>query len=280
MMAEMARASAKSAAEALGSAVASEDSLIAAVIAAAAATSDFTQAKLGPALSAFRGLAGAPETGRSAVACPLNPGGASGEEAAKRFYEPAIQGVVNFAQELPGFGCLPCEDQFTLLKGGMFEVLLLRLAILFTPQDKSLLLLDGSVYRRGGEAEDGPGALFLVDSLFDFLTRFQALGLTDGDLAVFTAVILLAPDRPGLRAPDLVTRLAAAYREALRKLLAINHPADPNIFLHLMLKIPDLRTLNTLHQEKVQFQDKVRPTLCFPLIPIVEQVVGFPGGPG
>lgn len=48
----------------------------------------------------------------------------------KRF-SPAIRGVVEFAKRIPGFGLLAQDDQVTLLKAGVFEVLLVRLACMF-----------------------------------------------------------------------------------------------------------------------------------------------------
>lgn len=73
-------------------------------------------------------------------ACPLNPNplSLSGQQEllqdfSKRF-SPAIRGVVEFAKRVPGFTHLLQEDQVTLLKAGVFEVLLVRLACLFVSE--------------------------------------------------------------------------------------------------------------------------------------------------
>jgi len=73
-------------------------------------------------------------------ACPLNPNPQplTGQQEllqdfSKRF-SPAIRGVVEFAKRIPGFALLPQDDQVTLLKAGVFEVLLVRLACLFDAQ--------------------------------------------------------------------------------------------------------------------------------------------------
>lgn len=70
-------------------------------------------------------------------ACPLNPSPrpVTGQQEllndfSKRF-SPAIRGVVEFAKRIPGFGLLAQDDQVTLLKAGVFEVLLVRLACMF-----------------------------------------------------------------------------------------------------------------------------------------------------
>lgn len=73
-------------------------------------------------------------------ACPLNPNPQplTGQQEllqdfSKRF-SPAIRGVVEFAKRIPGFALLAQDDQVTLLKAGVFEVLLVRLACMFDAQ--------------------------------------------------------------------------------------------------------------------------------------------------
>lgn len=73
-------------------------------------------------------------------ACPLNPNPQplTGQQEllqdfSKRF-SPAIRGVVEFAKRITGFALLPQDDQVTLLKAGVFEVLLVRLACMFDAQ--------------------------------------------------------------------------------------------------------------------------------------------------
>ena len=55
------------------------------------------------------------------------------QDFSKRF-SPAIRGVVEFAKRITGFALLPQDDQVTLLKAGVFEVLLVRLACMFDAQ--------------------------------------------------------------------------------------------------------------------------------------------------
>lgn len=49
-------------------------------------------------------------------------------------FVPAIRDVVEFAKRLPGFALLCEDDKVTLLKPGVFEVLLVRLATMFDSQ--------------------------------------------------------------------------------------------------------------------------------------------------
>ncbi|CDW57880.1 ecdysone induced protein 75B,s C:D [Trichuris trichiura] len=209
----------------------------------------------------------------SPTACPLHSGSTAAmdvnNEELTNSYLPAIRAIVNFAKNIPGFLVLPEEDQIILLKAGVFEVLLLQLSSLFDMNTKSLVLLNGSVYQRGGCLAQGNGGTgsncFLIDSLFDFIDHFTMLQVTDIELALFSAIILISSSRPGLKNADLVEKFNQRLKNLLQQIICVQHGADMSLFNSLMLKIPDLRTLNTLHAEKLLIlnldsQDKVR--LC------------------
>lgn len=109
-------------------------------------------------------------------------------------------------------------------------------------------------------------ARFLLDSMFKFSEQFNKLGLSDEQIGLFCgelfyliliscvlytipfaffimilylflAMVVLAPDRPGLRNVELVQRLQSHCRSALHSLV----PAY--MIQELDRKIPDLRTL-------------------------------------
>ena len=58
-------------------------------------------------------------------------------------------------------------------------------------------------------------------------------------------------DRPGLRNTDLVQKIHRKLDNLLQKSVNANHPENAGLFAELKKKIPDLRTLNTLHSEKL-----------------------------
>lgn len=189
-------------------------------------------------------------------ACPLNPNPQplTGQQEllqdfSKRF-SPAIRGVVEFAKRIPGFNLLAQDDQVTLLKAGVFEVLLVRLACMFDAQTNSMICLNGQVLKRES-IHNSSNARFLMDSMFDFAERVNSLRLSDAELGLFCSVVVIAADRPGLRNTELVERMHNKLRNALQTVLAQNHPQHPDILRELLKKIPDLKTLNTLHSEKL-----------------------------
>ena len=58
-------------------------------------------------------------------------------------------------------------------------------------------------------------------------------------------------DRPGLKNPDVVEKIQDRVRQALQQQMSAQHRQEMAAFAKLLLKIPDLRTLNTLHSEKL-----------------------------
>ncbi|GFG34872.1 hypothetical protein Cfor_00090 [Coptotermes formosanus] len=232
-----------------------EQRLLSTVVRAHLDTCDFTRDKVEPMLARARdqpSYTACPPT----LACPLNPNPQplTGQQEllqdfSKRF-SPAIRGVVEFAKRIPGFALLPQDDQVTLLKAGVFEVLLVRLACMFDAQTNSMICLNGQVLKREA-IHNSSNARFLMDSMFDFAERLNSLRLSDAEVGLFCSVVVIAPDRPGLRNTELIERMQGKLKAAMQLVVSQNHPGHANICHELMKKIPDLRTLNTLHSEKL-----------------------------
>lgn len=192
----------------------------------------------------------------SLQACPLNPNPQplTGQQEllqdfSKRF-SPAIRGVVEFAKRIPGFSLLAQDDQVTLLKAGVFEVLLVRLACMFDAHTSTMICLNGQLLKRDA-IHNSSNARFLMDSMFDFAERVNALRLSDAEIGLFCSVVVIAPDRPGLRNTELIDKMHGRLRTALQTVMQQNRPGHPDLCAELMKKVPDLRTLNTLHSEKL-----------------------------
>ncbi|CAG2112570.1 unnamed protein product, partial [Medioppia subpectinata] len=72
------------------------------------------------------------------------------------------------------------------------------------------------------------------------------------NLCFFVSICLhTCADRPGLRNTDLVHKINRKLDDVLQKAISSSHPENPNLFNELKKKIPDLKTLNTLHSEKL-----------------------------
>ncbi|XP_076865878.1 nuclear receptor subfamily 1 group D member 2b [Brachyhypopomus gauderio] len=198
------------------------------------------------------------------LVCPMNTspyvdphksGHAIWEEFSMSF-TPAVREVVEFAKRIPGFTELSPHDQVSLLKAGTFEVLVVRFSSLFDATERVVTFLSGRRY--SAEALRSMGAGDLLASMFDFSEKLNALGLSDEELSLFTAVVLVSADRSGLENVNSVEALQDTLIRALRSLITKNHPNEIAIFTKLLLKLPDLRSLNNMHSEQL-LAFKVQP---------------------
>jgi len=218
-------------------------------------TCDYTRKKMEPFLQ--RAKANPKYISCSGTTCPMKgrPEDSFMEQFSERFMDHVRQ-VCTFAKLIPGFKCLHHDDQVTLLKSCVFEVLLVRLAGLFDSQ--SLVCLNGDIIRKDTINAMAPGnARFLMDSVFELAQRMNHFRLSDAEIGLFCAVVIITPDRPGLRNPELLNRIQSKLKMVLNSILLPQHPENESIFPELMTMIHDLRTLNTLHTEKFLQQCKI-----------------------
>lgn len=173
----------------------------------------------------------------------------SEQEFSQRFAH-VIRGVIDFAGMIPGFQLLTQDDKFTLLKAGLFDALFVRLICMFDTSINSIICLNGQVMRRNS-IQNGANARFLVDSTFNFAERMNAMNLSDSEIGLFCAIVLISADRPGLRNIELVEKMHSRLKGCLQTVISQNRPDDPDFMMELLKLLPDLRTLSTLHTEKL-----------------------------
>ncbi|KAJ8937886.1 hypothetical protein NQ318_021709 [Aromia moschata] len=209
---------------------------------------------------------------------------------------PSVQRVVEFAKRVPGFCDFSQDDQLILIKVGFFEIWLSHAARLTS--SASLMFDDGTtVTRQQLEAmydararietqaeQDGTAQSEFTSSVIHFAGTFNALSLNDTEVGLFSAVVLLTADRPGItdvkaiehhqdrliealkvqvsvediflnrnvalpsrkkaRAP---TNDVTAPRQSVDHGVSRNHANEPQIFSNLLIKLPELRNLGARH---------------------------------
>ncbi|CAN9512260.1 unnamed protein product [Ophioblennius macclurei] len=195
--------------------------------------------------------------GAKVLACPLNscpvaPASRSSQEVWESFsqcFTPAVKEVVEFAKSIPGFQTLSQHDQVMLLKSGTFQVLMVRFCSLFDPKERTVTFLNGQTYSLASLRALGMGSL--LDSMFDFSEKLGSLGLEPDEMALFMAVVLVSADRSGIVEVGAVEQLQENLIKALRSLITSRRPDDSTLFPKLLLRLPDLRTLNNLHSDKL-----------------------------
>ncbi|XP_058869085.1 nuclear receptor subfamily 1 group D member 1-like isoform X1 [Acipenser ruthenus] len=191
------------------------------------------------------------------LACPLNASPFSEPrrstqqvwEDFSRCFTPAVKEVVEFAKSIPGFQQLSQQDQILLLKAGTFQVLMVRFSSLFDHRAQAVTFLDGRTYPLPELRALGMGPL--LGSMLEFSGRLGALELQADETALFMAVVLLSADRSGVLDVGPVERLQESLTRSLRSLINQNHPQDPELLSKLLLRLPELRTLNQQHCEKL-----------------------------
>uniref|UniRef100_A0A3P8NI18 Nuclear receptor subfamily 1, group D, member 4b n=1 Tax=Astatotilapia calliptera TaxID=8154 RepID=A0A3P8NI18_ASTCA len=195
--------------------------------------------------------------GAKVLACPLNscpvaPASRSSQEVWESFsqcFTPAVKEVVEFAKSIPGFQNLSQHDQVMLLKSGTFQVLMVRFCSLFDPKERTVTFLNGHTYSLASLRALGMGSL--LDSMFDFSEKLGSLGLEPDEMALFMAVVLVSADRSGIVEVGAVEQLQENLIKALRSLITSRRPDDSTLFPKLLLRLPDLRTLNNQHSDKL-----------------------------
>uniref|UniRef100_A0A3B5LIW7 Nuclear receptor subfamily 1, group D, member 2a n=1 Tax=Xiphophorus couchianus TaxID=32473 RepID=A0A3B5LIW7_9TELE len=172
-------------------------------------------------------------------------------------FTPAVREVVEFAKRIPGFRDLSEHDQVTLLKAGTFEVLMVRFASLFNMAERTVTFLSGKRYSLDTLRSLGAGEL--LNSMCEFSEKLAALRLNEDEMSLFTAVVLVSADRSGIQDLNSVEALQDKLIWALRNLVMQNHSDESSTtFTKLLLKLPELRSLNNMHSEEL-LSFKVHP---------------------
>ncbi|XP_068437516.1 nuclear receptor ROR-alpha A-like isoform X2 [Clinocottus analis] len=135
----------------------------------------------------------------------------------------AVQYVVEFAKRIDGFMDLCQNDQIVLLKAGSLEVVLVRMCRLFNSQNNSVYF-DGKF--AGPDVFRALGCDDFISSVFDFAKGMCSLRLSEDELALFSASILLSADRSWLQEKLQVEKLQQKTQLALQHVLHQNQRED------------------------------------------------------
>ncbi|CAH0389919.1 unnamed protein product [Bemisia tabaci] len=156
---------------------------------------------------------------------------------------PSVQRVVEFAKRVPGFCDLSQDDQLILIKVGFFELWLGHVSRLTS--ECSLTFSDGTYVTRQ-QMELMYDSEF-VYSIFHFANSFNALALNDTELGLFSAVVLLTSDRPGVTDLKAIKQHQDRLLDALKLQVGRNHANEPQVLSNVLLKLPELRNLGAKH---------------------------------
>uniref|UniRef100_A0A8C6TDB0 RAR-related orphan receptor C b n=1 Tax=Neogobius melanostomus TaxID=47308 RepID=A0A8C6TDB0_9GOBI len=182
----------------------------------------------------------------------------------------AIQYVVEFAKRIAGFMDLCQNDQIILLKAGCLEVLLIRMCRAFNVNNSTIFF----------NGKFAPAHFFkalgcddLVSAVFDLGKGLCRLQLTDEEMALFSAAVLLSPDRPWLSEGQKVQKLQEKVYLALQH--SLNKSGAPDEKLDKMVsKLPIMKSICNLHIDKLEFFRLVHPETAYNFPPLYREVFG------
>ncbi|XP_059170952.1 peroxisome proliferator-activated receptor gamma-like [Physella acuta] len=172
---------------------------------------------------------------------------------------PEVSKVINFCKKLPGFSEVELGDQMQLIKQGCFEVMVTRIAVLIDEINQEML--DPELKMRCSRdvirnMPMGP----LLDQLFEFAEKFNPLHLSDDEIGLFTAVVIICPDRSGLAGHTTVKTIQQLYQQALYQLIKKNHNDPEKTFTSLMSLMPKLNQINDAHTKFLNVIKSTSPT--------------------
>ncbi|XP_042335881.1 nuclear receptor ROR-beta-like [Sceloporus undulatus] len=180
----------------------------------------------------------------------------------------AIQYVVEFAKRIDGFMELSQNDQIILLKAGCLEVLLIRMIRTFNPLNNMMLFAG----KYGGmQMFKALGCDDLINSIFELGKNLCRLQLSDEEMALFTAAVLLSPDRPWLSEPKKVQKLQDKIYLALQHEIQKKN-ANEDRLSKIVSKLPLMKTICNLHLDKLEFFRLVHPETATNFPPLYKEV--------
>jgi nuclear receptor subfamily 1 group D protein 3 len=181
---------------------------------------------------------------------------------------PVLQRVVNFFKKLPGFSEIEQEDQVKLFKQGSFEVILTRYTKLFTKD--AMFVPNMTIFVPRNIIHQMPMGDFFQD-MFKFAEVFNGLCLSDEEIGLLTAVMIVCPYRVGLANVKAVEELNLLFLQSLYTYMTRNRPdGNDELFDKTFQILSLIRDINEVHSVKLKSLKMSSPELSFP--PLHEEV--------
>lgn len=150
----------------------------------------------------------------------------------------AVSEVTEFAKSIPGFVNLDLNDQVTLLKYAVIEVLIIMMAPLMN-KDGTLISYGQIFMTREFLKSLRKPFSDMMEPKFEFSVKFNMLELDDTDMALFLAVIILSGGKTQEQEANIFksngTFTEALTRAALRKSKGFNDIFW--VFIDLMVEV-------------------------------------------
>ncbi|XP_028895943.1 probable nuclear hormone receptor HR3 isoform X2 [Zeugodacus cucurbitae] len=177
-----------------------------------------------------------------------------------------IQNIIEFAKLIPGFMRLSQDDQILLLKTGSFELAIVRMSRLLDLSQNAVLYGDVMLPQEAFYTSDSD-EMRLVSRIFQTAKSIAELKLTETELALYQSLVLLWPERNGVRGNTEIQRLFNLSMIAIKQELEANHAilkGDVTVLDTLLNNIPNFRDISIMHMEALSKFKQQHPNIVFP----------------
>ncbi|XP_041700785.1 nuclear receptor subfamily 1 group I member 2 [Coregonus clupeaformis] len=182
-----------------------------------------------------------------------------------------IQNIINFAKGLPSFRALAIDDQISLLKGAMFEMMQIRFNMMFNV--KTGIWECGPLTYCMDDAVRAGFQRHLLDPLMRFHYTLRNLQLQEVEYVLMQAISLFSPDRPGVIHHGVIDGLQEKVAIALKVHIDSKRakPEKHLLYPKILACLTEMRTMNEEYTKQVlQIQD-IQPGNSFD--PLILEVV-------
>ncbi|NXT92930.1 RORB protein, partial [Anhinga rufa] len=111
----------------------------------------------------------------------------------------------------------------------------------------------------------------LIGAVFELGRTLCRLQLSDEELALFTAAVLLSPDRPWLTESKKVQKLQDKIYVALQHEIQKKHSTEDKLS-KMVSKLPLMKTICNLHLDKLEFFRLLHPETAMNFPPLYKEV--------
>ncbi|XP_016146312.1 nuclear receptor ROR-beta-like [Sinocyclocheilus grahami] len=146
---------------------------------------------------------------------------------------------------------------------------------LYTPEEtRSFQIKHGNQYMHVFVGCDD-----LVNAVFELAKSLSRLQLSEEEMALFSAAVLLAPDRPWLTESQQVQKLQEKVYVGLQHSLHMNRATTEKLD-KMVVKLPQMKSICNLHIDKLEFFRLVHPETAYSFPPLYREVfaseINFP----
>ncbi|XP_022091308.1 uncharacterized protein LOC110979630 [Acanthaster planci] len=171
-----------------------------------------------------------------------------------------IIGSVTFAKNIPGFRHISVNDQMNLIKAGTFPCILCQLCwqgCMFSWFDDTFFTVPSLIKLVCG----------MKTSCYSFREDFTKLTFDQEEIALFTALIFINPDNPGLDDVEFILGLHGKLRQVFKH-YCLEKYGELKQYLKFISFLPRLYQIELLHKKSIKegYSQQPSPDVTLPAL--------------